>query len=586
MDSDEEFENPPVWKGVPGTIILINIFKTAEFNTFTLGHEATCRLLKQYMRSASNQNIAVCVFGIEESNASLLDCKSITEIIPLAPPSLEDYKKFRDTEISSFKEAKQLIFSEVLRQCSKMFTNCKRQLSYKCIHLLTPLHVPPAETDKRLTITQVEDLVDSNIEIRLINVSPENYSPDPFFDKFYAKANKGLILDLPKPIANARDIEKIMFFESHRNLALAKLNFAIGSDVQISVALYKLIKSGQTYQKKSYLHSETNEMLTSSIKTTKVNINAENMDLDEAESEQNAVPLLKSELLYYVEYGGEKIEFTQAEKKSMDNPFGPPGLKLLGFKPKMIVCKEKWFTKPGYFLFPNENDIEGSTVAFKAMHKACAEMGVVAVCVLCPRVNAKPIHVALSPCTKPLNLDVEIGFYVIVIPFVESVRDFDVNEGNDDCFNVENKNKELMKEIITKTQFDYRADMFENPKLQSEYRAVEAKALNEDEVEPFVDTTKPIISNFKDLRVDLFEELFGPFGALSVKRSAAASCDDAKRSKIEIDQELLTNRINFNTVKEYTVAELKKILKSKDIKDLTGLRKNELVDLVYKFFKT
>nr|XP_026492633.1 X-ray repair cross-complementing protein 6 [Vanessa tameamea] len=584
MDSDEENDFQPSWRGVPGTIILINAFENSKHNIFATVHVATCRLIRQHLRSSSSQNISVCIFGTEETTASAFDSKPVVEIIPLTSPSLDDYNKLKNSDITSFKEAKELKLSDVLWHCSKTFANCKKQLSSRTVIMLTYLDTPPIGVDQKPTLNRAIDLVDASINIRVINVSQHEYKIDTYYEKLFTIANRGLDFVMPKPIWDSEEIEKLMYQESHRNLAVAKLNFEIGEDFNIGVGLYTLLKRpGQNGKTKVNLDRDTNTVLTSMTKTMKVTLE------DGEDSQPKQIPLLKSELLHYQDIGGERIEFTDSEKKLITNPFGPPMLKLLGFKPATIVCKEKWYLKMGYFLFPNESIIEGSTVAFKALHRACKDMDMVAICVLSPRVNVKPLIVALSPCSRPLNLDVEVGFDVVIIPFVESVRELNINEDdeNEASPSVEKAHKRLMSDILNKITIDYKADMFINPKLELEYRAIEAIALEDDGNEPFIDTTKANPDKFQDIDEDLFEELFGLFGALSIKRTASSSAQSGtKKQKVDdIDESLLSARLQSEKVNEYTVPQLKQILKYKDIKNLpalTGLKKSELVDLVYK----
>lgn len=588
MDSDDENDFQPSWRGVPGIVILINVFENSKHNIFDIAQDATCRLIKQYMRSSSSHNVAVCLCGTEESSASKFDIKPVMEIMPLTVPTLENYKKLKSTTTSSFTEAKEFKLSDVLWHASKMFTNCKKQLSSRSVIMLTRLDIAPIAVDQKPTLNRASDLIDSNIDIRVLNISEREYPIETFYDKFLKIANKGLDYVVPKPIWSPTEIEKQMHQESHRHLAVAKLNFEIGTDFNISVGIYTLLKRpGQNLKKNVYLDRESNAVVTSVTKTMKVTIE-DNAD-DEENSEPKEVPLIKSELLHYQEFGGERIEFTDKEMKAIKNPFGPPMMKLLGFKPATMICKEKWYIKMGYFLFPNEKTIEGSTVAFKALHKACVDMQMVAICILCTRVNAKPIVVALCPSVKPLNLDIDTGFDIIHIPFVESVRDVNINEDEDNdnvaVVRIDQAHKTLMKDIIKELIVEYKPDMFEDPKLQSKYRAIEAKAL--DEEDPFVDTTIPDDERFANIRDDLFEELFGPFGEM-LKRAAEkqSSSNGGKKIKVEaIDEDLLDHRLRNKKVNDYTVAQLKEILKFKDIKGLTGLtgyKKKELVDLVYK----
>ncbi|XP_053614745.1 X-ray repair cross-complementing protein 5 [Plodia interpunctella] len=593
MGSDDEYEEDPTWKGIPATIILINAFN--DTNVTKRAHSAVCQMLREYLRLTSTQYISVCFYGVKNPNTSNISFQDVIEVMPLTAPTLADYKKVLELDFSKFDKPDELKLSEALWFCSNMFEKCKKQLISRTVIIMSKLDVPPTKSDEKYTYTRVTDLVNTDslysAEIKIINMSHEDYKVDVFFQNFAIDA-KTII---PKPVWDCKEIEKLILQQSHRNLAVAQLNFEIGNGFEIGVGVYTLLKS--TYQpKKVKLNRDTNALITTVNKTMKVNMEPTETDpneepMDEEESiEQKAVPLLKSEIVYYQEYGGEKVQFTNAEKKAIDNPFGPPMLKLLGFKPASMLCKEKWFLKPGYFLYPNENRIEGSTTAFRALHQACTEMSVVAICILCTRVNSRPNIVALSPSSQPLNLNVEIGFDVIHIPFVENVRDIPPVDDDDTSDDFLEDQKKVLKEIINSIKFQYKPDMFEDPKVQSLYRNIEAIAFSEEDVEPFHDTTKPSQEAFQNLPEDAFEELFGPFGEAPLKRTISSKDGEvrSKKTKVNnIDDSMLQIQISSQQVHKYTVDQLKQILRSKDISGLpalTGMKKEQLVNLVYQHF--
>lgn len=583
MDSDDDRdEEIASWKGVPGIVVLLNVFDPLNRNTAKVGHVATCRMVRHYLRVSSSQLVGICLYGTEDSNVSAFGTKSVIDVIPLTAPTLNDYMKLREVEVSSYEAPKEFKMSESLRECSTMFRNCKKQLLSRTVIILTRLDIAPVEADQKPTLMRVRDLVDFNTDIRIVNIAEGIYEADEFYNKFLKEANKGKDIDIPKPVWDAKEVEQTIQLQSHRHLAVAKLKFQIGEGFVIGVGVYNLLS--KTQYKKSNLDRVDNAVVSSVTKTVKIA-----MEVDDDEVEPKAMPLLKSELVLYQDYGGERVAFTDAEMKKLKNPFGPPLIKLLGFKPTNIMCKEKWFLKSGYFLFPNESIIEGSTVAFKAMHQACVKTNMVAISVLSTRVNSKPSIVALVPCTHPLALDVEIGFDVIHIPFVENVRDLPEVEDDEDT-KVSREQKGLMKDMLNTLKFNYKPDVFENPKLQCEYRAVEAIALEEDDLDPFVDTTKPNADRFEDIHADVFEELFGPFEALATKRPKPKEPSrNAKKAKSEgLDESALRDMVKNKTVEKYTVPQLKDVLNNindPEIPALNGLKKAQLVELVYKYYK-
>lgn len=592
MDSDDEIEESKSWKGVPATIICINTYDRTNKSS-EVAHAATCRMIRQCLRLSGSNFVGVCLYGTEVTNSTILGINSVEEVFPLKLPTLDDYRKLKNINITNVKQAPSLILSEVLWYCSRAFASCKRQLSSRNIILLSKLDTPPLQSDQNHTFKRVIELSDSNIDVKLINVSEHDYEIDLFYSDFLRNKDKNTQeINLPKPVWDKIEIEQLLHQQSHRHLAVARLSFEIGEDLAIGVGVYSLTNSTSPTLKKTDLNRDTNEILTRVNKTVKIAVKDEsNMDVDE-EQAPTPVPVLKSEVLHYKIFGGEKVQFTDDEMNVLKNPFGPPVLKLLGFKPASFMCKEKWFLKPCYFLFPNEDIIEGSFVAFKALHKACMKTNVVAFCVLSTRVNSKPMIVALSPTTKPFGLDVDIGFDIIIVPFVENVRPLSF-EDEDSEMSIDDEKKATMKEILKKLHFDYKSDMFENPKVQTQYRAIEAKALDDDddeEEEAFIDTTKPDFSRFQELQDDLFLELFGPFGPVAVKKPASSKDRGpaVKKPKQEINESLFQHRLDTNKLKDYTVAQLKDILYFKELPDLpalNGLKKNELMELVYKYCK-
>ncbi|CAF4920874.1 unnamed protein product [Pieris macdunnoughi] len=583
MDSDEELGEVPTYRGIPATMILINLLE--ENNVVELALYATCRFYRQCLRSGSAQILGVYLYGVDDKNTaqSLIESPGVKEFIPLSLPALLEFKKLKNVDIHSYKKAKELKLSDVLWHCSKIFANCKKQISSYKVILLTQLKITPIVADQTPTLKRVRDLTDSNVDLVILNIAQTDYNIDSFYINFLKEAYKGQDPVLPEPIFDSIEIEKVMYKESHRRLAVSNLSFEIAEGFSISVGVYSLVKkAGHNHHRKINLDRESNAVVTNVTKMTKVTIESEDID-----SSSKELPLLNSELLFSQEYGGEHVEFSTDEIKSMKNPFGPPMLRLLGFKPVGIICKEKWFLKIGYFLYPSEKNIEGSTVAFNAMHKACSDLDMVAICVLCTRVNARPTIVALNPCRNPNGLDVAIGFDVIHIPFVENIRDLNIED--EDESSIEPAHKVVMKDLLSSIQFDYKPDMFANPKLQSEYRAIEAIALEEEEIEPFVDTTKPNSNFFQNVNENLFEEMFGPFGELAIKRTASKSASEgSKKSKLDIDLGLFQERLSKNHIEKYTVSQLKEILQFNNIDGLpalTGLKKAELVNLVYNHCK-
>ncbi|KAG6451179.1 X-ray repair cross-complementing protein 6 [Manduca sexta] len=584
MDSDTESdEGSTQMRGIPGTIILINIFDPKSQKSAIQAHVATCLLIRHYLRTQSSHYIGIYLYGTDDDSTSIFATKSIKEIFPLCSPTLDDYKKLEETDVNSIKQSKDLVLSEVLAQCSKAFLACKKTLSSRTIVMLTSLDQLPAEDDQEPTLENVHEIFRSDIQIKIINISKSNYEIDQFYKDFVSEANKDQDVALPEPIWDSEKIKDKLIMQSDRHLTISQLPFEIGKDITMGVKIYKFLKS-QTNPKTTYVHKETSASITSSIKTMKEII----MDVDQdQEQEIKQVPAVKTEILHGQDFGTEKVEFTDTEMKMMKNPFGGNSLKLLGFKPANILQKEKWYIDNCYFLFPSEEKIEGSTIAFKALYQACVEENVVAICALRARVNARPRLVALSPSTQPFGINVDVGFDVIIIPFVENLRELPVVDEMTEDIKITSNQREFMYDIVNSLKFEYKPEMFENPVLESKYRIIEAKALQDSQVAEIHDTTKPNEKIFEHIDDDKFYNLFGPFGAVATKRvnESKASSSGQKKSKTdEIDQDKLRENIkNKKVEKTYNVDQLKQILKSLNI-SVQKKKKDELVKLVYEHY--
>ena len=92
-------------------------------------------------------------------------------------------------------------------------------------------------------------------------------------------------------------------------------------------------------------------------------------------------PLLSSDINKFIEFGGQKIKFTQDEVRGMAKSVlrDCQGLKLLAFKP---INKLDWsyFVRSNHFIYPEESMVKGSKQLFVALMKKCVEKQVAAIC--------------------------------------------------------------------------------------------------------------------------------------------------------------------------------------------------------------
>ncbi len=191
--------------------------------------------------------------------------------------------------------------------------------------------------------------------------------------------------------------------------------------------------------------------------------------------------------------------------------FGPPGLKLLGFKP-LDRLKPYMYIKPGSFLYPDEKLVEGSTTMFRALLEKCLEKEKFILCEMIPRNYTPPKMVALCPQQEELNdLKIQVvppGFHVIYLPFSEDFRE------NDRILEAKPTKEyvEVFDKCIQKLKFKFNPEDFKNPSIEKMWSEIETVALEREHPQELIDTTLPdnqrIVSRAGTF-LDEFSQLIG-----------------------------------------------------------------------------
>lgn len=216
---------------------------------------------------------------------------------------------------------------------------------------------------------------------------------------------------------------------------------------------------------------------------------------------------LKDLHLYY-EFGGEKVIFTKEELERIKD-FGPPGMTLMGFKPREAL-KRKHSIHHSSFMYPNEHDAKGTSMAFVALLQKMTEMNKIAICKLIARANSAPKFVALLPQLEKFDAShVQIappGFHVVYLPFSDDIRKLVFEE----MAKASDPQVLAAKKVVGKLELkDFSPKDYENPSLQKHYANLQALALNKDQPEEIVDYTAPAVERMKKRAEDLANEWKG-----------------------------------------------------------------------------
>lgn len=254
--------------------------------------------------------------------------------------------------------------------------------------------------------------------------------------------------------------------------------------------------------------------------------------------------LTPADLKYYWEFGGVKVVFTKEEVAAMKT-FGPPGLALLGFKPRSAVRMHHNISH-SMFLYPDEKTYEGSTRAFSSLLKAMAEMDKVAICSFTQRAGYSTRLVALVPQLEIIGSNGQEqppGLQLIPLPWADDIRQLPIETDFTPSTELIDAAKALVAKLNMKKGFH--PDNYENPSLQKHYKVLQATALNQQDTD-IDDKTLPkteqmhtragaYIQQFLDVAgtVEVPESMPSQSASVASSKRASQSQDPApsKRSK-------------------------------------------------------
>jgi ATP-dependent DNA helicase 2 subunit 1 len=294
----------------------------------------------------------------------------------------------------------------------------------------------------------------------------------------------------------------------------------------------------------------------------------------------------------YYSYGGERVYITKAEMQLLKQ-IGESGLELMGFKP-MATLQPCHNVKNPAFIYPDEQLVKGSTVAFKALLQEMHLQQKYAVARLVFRKTGVPRFVALLPQMEQVDeggfQTTPPGMNLIHLPFADEVSLFSnfvrllnlcVNNLLIHAWQIRqiktgtaqpHADTELVKaatQIVRALRLpSFEPDNFVNPALQvllfsrhsllllmpthnvfsqRHYRVLEALALHEqlsgdasadDRLQPDVDgfaRAAPVIEQFEQCWEKAAAALPPP--SVAAPKAAAKRAAPAKRAKAEADDD-------------------------------------------------
>lgn len=451
--------------------------------------------------------------------------------------------------IGSAKE--EAVLGNIFWSCSSTFGPLKRKPGSKRLFLFTNNDEPQRDNVslQRAAKIRARDLTDLGILIELFELGHG-------FDlsRFYADI-------LPVPVD---DEDAETFSTSHtasssekfselmakvrrresRKRALGKMSFELGEGMSMAIRVYSLYmeaKKGQYVwmdEASGKLAKPLTQWLDSSTGGT----------------------VSRQELSFYYDFGGEKAVFTQSELVQVKD-LGKPGLKIVGFRPASWLKPYHNVTHSS-FIFPDETEVHGSIVAFRALLDGLLETDQIAICSYIARRTVAPRIVALLPQKEAIDPDTGVqtkpnGMHLIFLPFAEELR----NPSQEVEFTpaepeLVDKAKEIIGKLTISGGFDPEA--FENPVLQRHYAALQALALDQElDEEDTKDSVMPDFNRIQKRAGPLIEEFISMIPALNEQPEKAekaprkrASAEDTDVASIAHDADKLA-RLTMPVLKEY-----------------------------------
>ncbi|XP_041939491.1 X-ray repair cross-complementing protein 6 [Alosa sapidissima] len=456
--------------------------------------------------------------------------------------------------------------------CSNLYSDIKLRLSHKRLMIFTCRDSPHSDDSNRdrTARTKASDLRETGVIIDLMHLKkPGGFDVGQFFCDIVSppedESELGLHLE---PSGKLEDLQKRVRAKDMKKRAQSRLTFSLGDGMKVAVGVYVLARTA-TKPPSVLLYRDTNEAVRT--KTRLFHTNTGSL-------------LLPSDTKRAQVYGQKQIVMEKDEVDEMKK-FDDPGLVLIGFKP-MSKLKVHHHIRPAVFIYPEEEQVSGSSCVFAALLRRCSERNLFAVCRYIARRNTPPRFVALVPQREELDQgQAQItppGFHAIFLPYADDIRTLDVP----DCPTATSDQTDKMKEIVHKLRFKYRCEAFENPMLQKHFRNLEALALDLMQPEDIEDFTMPkvemmderlgpLVQEFKDL---VYPADYNPEGKPAAKRKTADAGGGAeKKPKVEVSQEELRAHAEKGTLGKLTVPVLKEACKVFGVRT-TGTKKQELID--------
>ncbi|KAL5349031.1 ATP-dependent DNA helicase II subunit 1 [Pseudogymnoascus australis] len=395
-------------------------------------------------------------------------------------------------------EGAEVTMSNVLFCANQIFTTRAPSFGSRRLFVITDRD-DPHESDKGMraaAAVRAKDLYDLGVGIELFPIE----RGEGVFDrsKFYDDVIYSDPADTDTPATTASTtssaagadgisllnslISNINSKQTPKRALFSNLPFEIGPGLTISVKGYNILQR-QKPARSCYvwLSEETAQIATG--ETTQL-------------AADTTRTVQKAEVKKAYKFGGEQVLFTKDEQKELKN-FGPPGLRIVGFKPQALLPTYASVNK-STFLYPSEEDYVGSTRVFAALWQKLLDSSTMGIAWYIPRANANPQYIALLPSRERLDpvtsqQIMPAGLWAYPLPTADDLR---VPAPGPAPIVSPDALTDKMHIVVQQLQLPgavYEPSRYPNPALQWHYRILQAMALEEEvpELGPGDDKTLP-----------------------------------------------------------------------------------------------
>lgn len=227
-------------------------------------------------------------------------------------------------------------------------------------------------------------------------------------------------------------------------------------------------------------------------------LGGENAQIAERESttfaEDSGRTIEKTEIKKAFKFGGDAVTFTPEEVKELKN-FGPPGLRIIGFKPQSMLPFWASLNK-STFIYPCEEDYVGSTRVFAALWKKLLKDKKMGLGWYIARATSAPALVAIIPSTEKLDEVTKgqvfpAGLWLCPLPYADDIRNPPEVPSPLVAPDILVDQMRMVVQQLQLPKAIYDPGKYPNPALQWHYKILQAMALEEDLPEQPEDRTVP-----------------------------------------------------------------------------------------------